>query len=93
MKLLLTAVLATVLVAPCMAASENESEDKTSADVQKPGLTEPRVPDTLKPGADERIRTEGRASQGSAIEQKAPAAAIERRNEEKAEKADKDDKK
>ena len=84
MKLLLTAVLATVLVAPCMAASENQSEDKTQGDVQKPGLTEPSVPDTLKSGADERIRTEGRASEGSAVEEKAPAA-MERRNEEKKE--------
>jgi hypothetical protein len=85
MKLLLTAVLATVLVAPCMAASENQSEDKTQGDVQKPGVTEPSVPDTLKRGADERIRTEGRASQGSAVEEKAPGAAMERRNEEKKE--------
>jgi hypothetical protein len=88
MKLLLTAVLTTVLVAPCMAASENQSEDKAPADVQKPGVTEPRVPETLKRGADERIRTEGRASEGSAVEEKAPAATMERRNEEK-----KDDKK
>ena len=91
MKLLLTAVLATVLVAPCMAASENQSEDKTQADVQKPGVTEPRTPDTLKPNADERIRTEGRAGQGSTIEGKAPA--IELRGEEAKEKADRDDKK
>jgi hypothetical protein len=71
MKLLLAAVLATVIAAPCMAANENEG-DKTSADVLTPGVNEPRVPDTLKPGADERIRTEGRASESSAAEKKSP---------------------
>ena len=90
MKLLLTAVLATVLVAPCMAASENQSEDKAPADVQKPGVTEPRTPDTLKSNPDERIRTEGRASEGSAIQEKAPAMQMERRGEEAKEKVDKD---
>jgi hypothetical protein len=45
-----------------MAASENQSEDKTSADVQTPGVTEPRTPDTLKANPDQRIRTEGQAS-------------------------------
>jgi hypothetical protein len=72
MRILLAAVLATVIAAPCMAANENQSEDKSSADVQTPGVTEPRVPDTLKPGADQRIRTEGRASESSAAEKKAP---------------------
>ena len=72
MKILLAAVLATVIVAPCMAA-DNQSEDRSSADVQTPGVTEPRTPDTLKPGADQRIRTEGRASESSPAEKKAPA--------------------
>jgi hypothetical protein len=75
MRILLAAVLATVIAAPCMAASENQSEDKTSADVQTPGVTEPRVPDTLKPGADQRIRTEGLNSQSSAAGKKAPMSA------------------
>jgi hypothetical protein len=74
MRILLAAVLATAIVAPCMAASENESEDRSSADVQTPGVTEPRVPDTLKPGADQRIRTEGLNSERS-TEKKAPMSA------------------
>jgi hypothetical protein len=83
MKILLAAVLATAIAAPCMAASENESEDRSPADVQTPGKTEPRVPDTLKSGADQRIQTEGRASEKSAIERKTPESAKERAIEEK----------
>ncbi len=60
MKLLLAAVLTAVIAGPCMAANENQSEDKTPADVQTPGVTEPRTPDTLKSNPDQRIRTEGR---------------------------------
>jgi hypothetical protein len=89
MKILLAAVLATVIAAPCMAASENQSEDKTSGDVLTPGVNEPRVPDTLKPGANQRIRTEGRAGESSAVEGKAPAAKMERRIDEKADQGDK----
>jgi hypothetical protein len=62
MKFLLAAVLATVIVAPCMAA---DSEDKTSADVLTPGVNEPRVPDTMKSAPDQRIQTEGRASEST----------------------------
>jgi hypothetical protein len=72
MRIVLAAMLATVLVAPCMAASENQSEDKNSGDVETPGVTEPRTPDTLKPGADQRIRTEGLNSESSAAGKKAP---------------------
>jgi hypothetical protein len=61
MRLLLAAVLTAAIVGPCMAASENQSEDKTPADVQTPGVTEPRTPDTLKSAPDQRIRTEGQA--------------------------------
>jgi hypothetical protein len=63
MKILLAAVLATVIVAPCMAASDNQSEDKTSRDVLTPGVTEPRTPDTLKSAPDQRIEMRGRASE------------------------------
>ena len=45
MKILLAAALATLIVAPCMA---KDDEDKTPSDVQTPGVTEPRVPDTMK---------------------------------------------
>jgi hypothetical protein len=61
MRILLAAVLATVIVAPCMAANENEG-DKTSGDALTPGVNEPRTPDTLKANPDQRIQTEGRAS-------------------------------
>jgi hypothetical protein len=83
MKILLAAVLATAIATPCMAASENDSEDRAPADVQTPGKTEPRVPDTLKPGADQRIQTEGRASEKSAIEGKTPEATKERAIDER----------
>jgi hypothetical protein len=63
MRTILAAVLATVIIAPCMAASDNQSEDKTSGDVQAPGVTEPRTPDTLKSAPDQRIQSEGRASE------------------------------
>jgi hypothetical protein len=46
------------------------SEDHSPADVEIPGVTEPLVPDTLKPNADERIRTEGRARER--VEERAP---------------------
>jgi hypothetical protein len=62
MKTLLAAVLATVIVAPCMAANENQ-EDKTQGDALTPGVNEPRVPDTLKSAPDQRIQNEGRASE------------------------------
>jgi hypothetical protein len=55
-----------------MAASENQSEDKTSADVQTPGVTEPRTPDTLKAAPDQRIRTEGEASSREGTEARPP---------------------
>jgi len=67
MKILLAAVLATVIVAPCMAAPESQSEDKTSRDVQTPGVTEPRTPDTLKSAPDQRIQSEGRASEEKTV--------------------------
>jgi hypothetical protein len=63
MRIILAAVLATVLVAPCMAANENQSDDKTQGDVQTPGVTEPRTPDTLKSAPDQRIRSEGLKSE------------------------------
>jgi hypothetical protein len=63
MRILLAAVLATVIATPCMAASENKDEDKSQSDVQTPGVTEPRVPDTLKSAPAERIQSEGRASE------------------------------
>ncbi len=63
MKILLAAVLATMIAAPCMAASENQSEDKNSGDVLTPGVDEPRTPDTLKSAPDQRIQNEGRASE------------------------------
>jgi hypothetical protein len=72
MKILLAAVLATVIAVPCMAANENDG-DKTSGDVLTPGVNEPRAPDTLTPNADQKIRTEGLASEkNSAAEKKAP---------------------
>ena len=70
MKSLLAAVLATAIVAPCMAASENQSDDKTVRDVQTPGVTEPRVPDTLKSAPDQRIQSEGRASEEKTVGEK-----------------------
>jgi hypothetical protein len=60
MRILLAAVLATVIVAPGMAANENQ-EDKTPGDALTPGVNEPRTPDTLKSNPDQRIQTEGRA--------------------------------
>jgi hypothetical protein len=60
MKILLAAVLATVIAAPCMAANENDGDKN---DVLTPGVNEPLVPDTLKPNADQRIRNEGRANE------------------------------
>jgi hypothetical protein len=64
MRILLAAVLATVIVAPCMA--KDGDEDKTSADVQTPGKTEPLVPDTLKSAPAQRIQREEIQSEGRA---------------------------
>jgi hypothetical protein len=63
MRILLAAVLATMIAAPCMAASDNQSEDKNSGDVLTPGVDEPRTPDALKSAPDQRIQNEGRAAQ------------------------------
>ena len=60
MKILLAAALATLIVAPCMA---KDDEDKTQSDVQTPGVTEPRVPDTMKTAPAARIQSEERASE------------------------------
>jgi hypothetical protein len=65
MRLLLAAVLAAVIAGPCMAANENQGEDKSPADVETPGVTEPRTPDTLKANPDQRIRNEGEREQGA----------------------------
>jgi hypothetical protein len=70
MRILLAAVLATVIVAPCMAANENIGEQKTQGDVLTPGVNEPRTPDTLKSNPDQRIQTEGRASASKPTEEK-----------------------
>jgi len=73
MKILLAAVLATVIAAPCMAKEAGSDEDRSSADVQTPGKTEPRVPDTLKSApaqriqTEEQIQTEGRAKAGQPV--------------------------
>jgi len=48
MRILSAAVLATAIITPCLAASENQSEDKTSEMPLTPGVNEPRTPDTLK---------------------------------------------
>ncbi len=64
MRILLAVALATALAAPCMAKDAASDEDQSQSDVQKPGKTEPRVPDTLKSMPDQRIQTEGRASSG-----------------------------
>jgi hypothetical protein len=73
MKILLAAVLATALVAPCMAKDAGSDEDQTKADVQTPGKTEPRVPATMKAAPAEQIQTEGRARSEMAPAEKAPA--------------------
>jgi hypothetical protein len=52
-----------MIVAPSMAKDSGSDEDKIKADVQTPGVTEPLVPDTLKSASDQRIRSEGRASE------------------------------
>jgi hypothetical protein len=80
MRLLLAAVLTAAISGPCMAASENQSEDKTSADVQTPGITEPRTPDTLKSAPDQRIRTEGQASSSEQGRGVKPPPIVEERN-------------
>ncbi len=64
MRILLAAVLATALAAPCLAKDAGSDEDQTRSDVLTPGKNEPRVPDTLKSMPDQRIQTEGRASSG-----------------------------
>ncbi len=78
MKLLPAAVLATMIAAPCMVASENQSEDKNSGDVLTPGVDEPRTPDTLKSAPDQRIQNEGRA-----IQEESTVGEKERRPEER----------
>jgi hypothetical protein len=76
MRILLAALLATVIVAPCMAKDGGSDEDRTPADVQTPGKTEPLVPDTLKSAPAQRIQreeiqSEGRArATGPAVEEK-----------------------
>jgi hypothetical protein len=72
MKILLAAVLATVIAAPCMAANENDG-DKTSGDALTPGVNEPRTPDTLKSNSDQRIQNEGRAGETTEGRVSAPA--------------------
>ena len=69
MKVLLAAVLATAIGAPCMAANENQ-EDKNSGDALTPGVNEPHTPDTLKSAPDQRIQSEGRANERSIREEK-----------------------
>jgi hypothetical protein len=69
MKLLLAATLASVIAGPCMAA---DTGDQVPGDALTPGVQEPRVPDTLKPNADQRIRDQGIKSQES-TEGKGPA--------------------
>jgi hypothetical protein len=71
--MILAAVLATVIVAPCVAANENQSEDRNQGDVQTPGVTEPRTPDTLKAAPDQRIQNEGRASQEGTVGERSRA--------------------
>jgi len=66
MRILLAAVLATVIVAACMAKDGGADEDRNSADVQTPGKTEPRVPDTLKFAPAQRIQREEIQSEGRA---------------------------
>jgi hypothetical protein len=83
MKVLLAAVLATVIAAPCMAANENDG-DKTSGDALTPGVNEPRTPDTLKSNSDQRIQNEGRGIQneGRASETEGRASAPAREERE-----------
>jgi hypothetical protein len=76
MRIVLAALLATMIVAPSMAKDAGSDEDKTPADVQTPGVTEPRLPDTLKSAPDQRIRSEGRASERGTDER--PPVVIER---------------
>jgi hypothetical protein len=63
MRILLAAMVVSMMVAPCLAASDNQSEDKSPADALTPGVNEPRTPDTLKSAPDQRIQNEGRASE------------------------------
>jgi hypothetical protein len=63
MRILLAAMVVTMMAVPCMAASDNQSEDKSPADALTPGVNEPRTPDTLKSAPDQRIQNEGRASE------------------------------
>jgi hypothetical protein len=87
MKIILAAVLATVIAVPCMA--KDSDEDRGPSDVQVPGKTEPLVPDTLKSAPDKRIQSEGRASEreGTVGERSRPGAPEpefnEKRNEDK----------
>jgi hypothetical protein len=70
MRILLAAMVVAVMAGPCLAASDNQSEDKSSADVLTPGVNEPRTPDTLKSAPDQRIQNEGRASQDQTVGEK-----------------------
>jgi hypothetical protein len=79
MKILLAAALATMIVAPCMA---KDDEDKTQSDVQIPGVTEPRVPDTMKTAPAARIQSEERASE-RAIQEDRTVGEKDRRIDEK----------
>jgi hypothetical protein len=79
-KILLATALATMLVAPCMA--KDDGEDKTQSDVQTPGVTEPRLPDTLKTAPAARIQSEERAS-GRAIQEDRTVGERDRRIDEK----------
>ncbi len=63
MRILLAAMVVTMMAVPCLAASDNQSEDKSPADALTPGVNEPRTPDTLKSAPGQRIQNEGRASE------------------------------
>jgi hypothetical protein len=78
-KILLATALATMIVAPCMA---KDDEDKTQSDVQTPGVTEPRVPDTMKSAPAARIQSEERASE-RAIQEDRTVGEKDRRIDEK----------
>ena len=78
-KILLATALATMIVAPCMA---KDDEDKTQSDVQTPGVTEPRVPDTMKNAPAARIQSEERASE-RAIQEDRTVGEKDRRIDEK----------
>jgi hypothetical protein len=70
LKLLLMLSISTVLITSSWAKDDSTADDQTSGQ-STPGVNEPRTPDTLKPNADERIRTEGLNSERS--QEKLPA--------------------